>query len=106
MLAQPTLNNWFDKAAFTLPANYTYGNSGSDILREDWFKDLDFSLFKTFQIRESAKLEFRAEAFNLTNTPQYGKANTTVGNPNFGIITGSAPGATPRNIQLGFRVLF
>ena len=42
----------------------------------------------------------------MTNTPQYGKANTTVGNPNFGIITSSAPGATPRNIQLASRILF
>jgi hypothetical protein len=104
MLAQRTLNNWFDKAAFTLPATYTYGNSGADILREDWFKDLDFSLFKTFQISESARLSFRAEAFNLTNTSSFAAPGTNIDNASGGIVTSTA--SSPRNLQFAMKLTF
>ena len=104
VLAQPTLNNWFDKAAFTLPATYTYGNSGADILREDWFKDLDFSLFKTFQISESARLSFRAEAFNLTNTSSFAAPGTNIDNASGGIVTSTA--SSPRNLQFAMKLTF
>ncbi|MEO7144887.1 MAG: hypothetical protein ABI165_15420, partial [Bryobacteraceae bacterium] len=64
--SNPTAQVWFDKSAFTVPANYTYGNSGGDILREQRFVDLDFSVFKQFQVTEHGRLQFRAEFFNLT----------------------------------------
>ena len=52
---------WFDKTAFALPAQFTYGDSGGSILREDSYKTLDFSLFKQFRIG-THRLQFRAEA--------------------------------------------
>ena len=42
LLVCRTPTNWFDKTALTMPTNYTYGNSGADILREGNFKSLDF----------------------------------------------------------------
>jgi len=60
---------------------------------------------KNFQILERLRPQFRAEAFNLTNTPQYGKANTTFGAPTFGVIT-STTYTTPRNIQFSMRLSF
>ena len=73
-------------------------------VRMDKTKNLDFSLFKNFQITERFRLAFRAEAFNLTNTPVFGAPGTTVNGANFGIITGQSN--TPRNVQLGLKLVF
>jgi hypothetical protein len=43
------------------------------------FNNLDASLFKNFHIHESTALEFRLEAFNATNTPQFGQPNNVTG---------------------------
>jgi hypothetical protein len=103
-------DHWFNTSSSVVsaPPPFTIGTAPRWIpnLRFGKLDNTDMSLMKTFNITERWKAVFQAQAFNVTNTPQYGKANTTVGNPNFGIITSSAPGATPRNIQLAMRVLF
>ena len=103
-LSNPTLSNWFDKTAFTVPANYTYGNSGSYILRGDKFKNLDFSLFKQFQVSERGRLEFRAEAFNLTNSPTFNPPGTTVDTASGGVVTSTL--SAPRNVQVALKLSF
>ena len=52
-LDDPTVEVWFDKTAFVLPAQFTYGDSGGNILREDSYKTLDFSLFKQFRFGDA-----------------------------------------------------
>jgi hypothetical protein len=103
-LANPTIAAWFDKSAFALPAAYTYGNSGADILREDRFKNLDFSLFKQFQVSERARVQFRAEAFNLTNSPSFSAPGTNIDTATGGVITSTL--SSPRNIQLALKFVF
>jgi hypothetical protein len=103
-LANPTLSNWFDKTAFTLPAAYTYGNSGSFILRGDKFKNLDFSLFKQFNVTERLLLQFRAEAFNLTNSPSFNPPGTNIDTASGGVVTSTL--SAPRNIQFGLKLIF
>ncbi|MEJ7605948.1 MAG: hypothetical protein WKF37_06715 [Bryobacteraceae bacterium] len=71
--------------------------------------NLDFSIFRNFRIGEKMNLQFRSEAFNLSNTPVFtlpGATNTalTIGNPNFGRLTSSS--ATGRQIQFGLKLLF
>jgi hypothetical protein len=51
------------------------------------YRALDVMLGKTFPIKETLRLEFRAEAFNVTNTPSLGAPNTSFGNAAFGTIT-------------------
>jgi Carboxypeptidase regulatory-like domain len=103
-------DHWFNTSnsvVFAPPA-YTIGTAPRWVpnVRFGALDNTDMSLMKSFNITERWKAVFQAQAFNVTNTPQYGKANTTVGNPNFGVITSSAPGATPRNVQLALRILF
>jgi hypothetical protein len=65
----------------------------------------DVSLFKKFAITERVNLEFRAESFNMTNTPWFGGPNLTVGGAAFGTVTPSQAN-DPRNVQLALRLAF
>jgi hypothetical protein len=103
-LDNPTIKNWFDKTAFTVPAPYTYGNSGADILRGDRFKALDFSVFKQFRIAERGQIQFRAEVFNLTNSSSFNVPGTTIDTASGGRVTSTA--STPRQLQFALKLNF
>jgi len=49
-LSSPSTKEWFNTAAFAPPAPFTFGNSGRNSLRADWFKNLDVSLFRDFPL--------------------------------------------------------
>lgn len=66
---------------------------------------VDFSVFKMFSITERVKMQFRAESFNLTNTPWFPAPNTTLGSANFGVVSPSQAN-DPRNVQLALRLMF
>jgi hypothetical protein len=63
----------------------------------------DFSLFRIFSLTERSRLEFRAEAFNFTNTPKFGNPAANVSATGFGEITSASE---ERQLQLGFRIEF
>jgi hypothetical protein len=99
-----TLNTWFLPTAFTTPAPYTYGNAGRNTLLGPGRTNLDTSLFKAFPIHEQIVLQFRVEAFNVFNHPQFGYPNSTVGNSQVGQITSIVGNA--RNLQGSLRIQF
>jgi len=101
-----SIYEWFNTAAFAQPANFTSGNLARTYtgVRADWTRNLDFSLFKNFRITERFQLQFRAESFNLTNTPVFSAPGTTINGANFGVSTGQSN--PPRNIQLALKLLF
>jgi hypothetical protein len=61
----------FNPAAFTLPQGLTFGNAGRSDARNPNRINFDMGVFKHFAIKESTAVEFRAEAFNIFNHPQY-----------------------------------
>ncbi|HXB68326.1 MAG TPA: hypothetical protein VNY05_08785 [Candidatus Acidoferrales bacterium] len=69
---------YFNPLAFAPVTDVRFGNSGRDILRGPGFFNLDGSVFRTFGLTERFKPPFRAEAFGLTNTPQFGNPGATV----------------------------
>jgi hypothetical protein len=103
-----SLSQWFNTAAFTAPAPFTYGNVSRTLpdISGDGLFAVDFSLFKNFAIREKFRFQFRAEAFNLTNTPTFEIPNSTYGPLNFGQVTAQAFTPKPRVIQFGLRMDF
>jgi hypothetical protein len=103
-LDSPTLFNWFDKSAFVAPANFTYGNSGARILREDDLQQLDISIFKEFRVREGQRLQFRAEFFNFTNTPSFFGPNPQIDTAAGGRVT--ATSTAPRQVQFALKYNF
>ena len=103
-LSNPTVDRWFDVTAFATPAPFTYGNAGRNILYGPGRVNFDFSLFKELHITDVRRLQFRVECFNLLNTPQFDLPNAAIGAGNAGTITGIV--GTPRQIQLGVKVVF
>lgn len=99
----PSPKMWFNPAAFAVPAQYTFGNVGRNSLRSDWYKDVDFSVFREFPVVERQSFQFRAEAFNVTNTPTWGIPASTVG-ANFGVV--SSTRSTERQLQFALKYLF
>ncbi len=68
---------YFNPSAFAPVTDVRFGNSGRNILRGPGLFNLDGSLFRTFKITERFDLQFRAECFGLTNTPQFGNPGAT-----------------------------
>ena len=103
----PTPDRWFNTSAFVAPGTYEIGNMTrwAPNIRFGPTRHADFAILKNFRILERIKAQFRAEMFNMTNTPQFGRANTTLGSTDFGRVTGTT-NVGPRNIQLGLRIQF
>ena len=90
----------------------TYGDTGRGSIRGPGSFNIDASLIKNTRIGH-IQTEFRIEAFNLLNHPQFANPNTTIGNASVGIISAmlSSPscslcGTTERQVQLGLKVKF
>lgn len=97
---------YFNTSVFSFAQAFRFGNVSrtSPDIRNPGLRTLDFSLFKNYRIREKATLQFRAEAFNLTNTLQLGAPNAQLGSGSTGVISGTAVG--PRQVQLALRLSF
>jgi hypothetical protein len=101
-----SIDGWYDKTQFSVARDYTFGTLGRTHanLRNDFTRNLDFSMFKNTSIRERFNLQFRAEAFNLTNTPIFSSPNNNVESTAFSLVTGQSN--PPRSVQLGLKILF
>ncbi len=97
---------WFNTAAFALPAAYTFGNEGRNNLTGPSFKNLDLSAYKNFLFTERMRLQFRAEFFNIFNHPSFGLPDNTVTDSGFGVITSTANPNANREIQLALKLMF
>jgi hypothetical protein len=99
-----TADRWFNTAAFTTPAAFTFGNVGRNTVYGPGRQTLDLALQREFAVTETVKVQVRAEAFNALNRTNLGTPNRFVNTPQFGTITEAAtPG---REIQFGLRLSF
>lgn len=106
-VSDPVPDQWFNKAAFTRPGTYEIGNMTrwAPNIRFGRTNHADVAILKNFRFLERFKVQFRAEMFNMTNTPQFGRANTDISSGDFGRVSGTT-NVGPRNIQAGLRVQF
>ncbi|MDX1980297.1 MAG: carboxypeptidase regulatory-like domain-containing protein [Bryobacteraceae bacterium] len=99
-------NGWFNPAAFVDAPIYTFGNVGR-FLPDNFGPKLhnwDISILKNFSITERFRLQFRTELFNAFNNVNFNNpAGTTLGQPNFGTITGAE---AARIIQFGLKLYY
>ncbi|HEY1496743.1 MAG TPA: hypothetical protein VGF49_19445, partial [Candidatus Solibacter sp.] len=82
-----TVARYFDTADFTAAPQFVIGNSSRNPVRGPGLQNADLMIGKTFRLRERLNLEFRAEAFNVSNTPPLNDPNGSFGSAAFGSIT-------------------
>ena len=93
---------WFNPAAFSTPAAYTFGNAGRNTVYGPGLQSLDVAVSRSFALRDQARLTFRLEAFNSLNRVNLGTPNRFVNTAQFGTITeSSTPG---RVLQISARL--
>lgn len=80
-----------------------YGNSGRNILRGPHWVNLDFSIFRVFQVTEDVNMEFRAEFFNLTNTPHFTNPRSSVTGGGFMEVRSTDGNAPERIARFGLK---
>ncbi len=84
---QRTTGQWFNTKAFTTAPQFTIGNASRNPVSGPGYHVADVMVGKIFPVTERFRVEFRAEAFNVTNTPSLGNPNVSYGNAAFGTIT-------------------
>ena len=86
-LDNPSPSKWFNKAAYAVPAPYTFGTSGRNQLRTDPYKNLDLSVFRQDSLAEWLKIQLRVECFNILNHPTFGTPQTLITSSSFAAIS-------------------
>ena len=116
--ANKSISNWFNPAAFAMPAKGTWGNLGRYAARGPGNYEIDTSLQKTFKLSDRFAFNLRAAAFNLLNHPQYANPSGSLGSfsggkpsASFGKITsilntGATGTGAPRRIEFMTRLEF
>jgi hypothetical protein len=98
-----TPQQWFNTSVFLLPALYTFGNAPRNAVIGPGLQEFDFSLQKDIRLTEATKLQFRAEAYNLFNHPNFNIPNRTAFTANFGSISTAQDS---RQLQLAMKLIF
>jgi hypothetical protein len=113
--ARQTPQQWVLASAFSTPSQFTFGNAGRNILRGPGLGSWDFSILRDFRLHEWAKLQFRAEIFNILNRANFDIPQRIVNTSSFGQIfntlqpqAGLASGGPgePRELQLGLSLVW
>jgi hypothetical protein len=96
----------FDPGAFTSPAAGTFGNLSRNAFRGPDMFVYNAALFRNFAVRENIKLEFRGEAYNLTNTTNRMNPVSNFTTPGFGTSLGNIDRLAGRQFQVAARIVF
>jgi hypothetical protein len=102
MIDDPTIDRWFNTAAFSIPASGTFGNAARNTIRGPGTRQFDMALNKSFLIHDRP-IDLRIQATNVFNVPQYRGVDTIVNSPTFGRVTSVG---SMRKIQIIARYRF
>jgi hypothetical protein len=106
--ATSRLSSFFNPAGFApAPAigdGTGFGNCGTGIVRGPDQRNLDLGIQRSFAVTERGSIKFRAEFFNLTNTPKFGLPGRDFSSPSFGVISSTV--SNPRIVQLALKYDF
>src|SRR5207237_1763286 len=101
--AARSVAKYFSTAAFTAAPQFIIGSSSRNPVRGPGLQNADLMIGKTFRVTERLNLEFRAEAFNISNTPPLNDPNGSFGSAAFGSITSAG---NPRVFEFVGKVHF
>jgi hypothetical protein len=113
-LSNPSISEWFNTAAFVGQTEGTPGNEVRNQIEAPRDRRVDLSLFKNFPVYREATLQFRAECYNISNTPNFGlpsaQGSFASDGPNtgagFGVISNTIPNELPRQWQFALKLKF
>jgi hypothetical protein len=101
--ANRSASQWFDTSAFTGVPQFAIGNSSRNPIRGPGLQNADLMIGKTFRLTERVNFEFRAEVFNISNTPPLNDPSGSFGSSAFGTITTAG---NPRDFEFAGKVHF
>jgi hypothetical protein len=111
LVGNPNIGNktraeWFNTAAYAIPAQYTYGDGGRNTQQAQKWIDVTASVIRSFPLKEQMRFEFRAEAFNMFNHPIFGAPGSDLNSPtSFGAI-GTNQANLNRILQVSGKFVF
>ena len=100
---------FFDTTAFARVTDVRFGDVGRNTMRGPSVVNLDAGLFRTFELSQALHLQFRLEAFNVTNTPHFANPNGSVNSSNFGRVLATLANETAgrsREFRIGAHLTF
>jgi hypothetical protein len=103
---------FFDTSAFARVTDVRFGTVGRNTMRGPGVVNMDLGLFRTFKLTEKFNLQFRAEAFNLSNTPHFTNPDGDANSSNFGKVlstddgSNTSAGGRSREFRFGLRLGF
>ncbi|MCU1250185.1 MAG: hypothetical protein JWQ49_3214 [Edaphobacter sp.] len=99
-----SLSSWFDKTAYVVAPQFTYGRVKAFTLQSDAFRQYDASIFKNFALPGESVLSFRVEFFNLPNTTSFNAPSSTIDASSCCTVTSTS--IPSRDIQLALKYNF
>jgi len=106
VLSHPSIGKWFDTSVFSTQSVGVAGNEHSDSVYGPRARVLNASLLKDFSVLESLRVQFRAEFFNITNTPNFGQPGNDLTTKQFGVVSATAGNMNPRQMQFALKLHF
>src|SRR5205823_5328390 len=102
-LGDPSIAEWFNTAAFTIPVAGQFGTAGRDVIIGPGQVNFSMALDKNITLKESQAFDVRFAATNVFNTPVLTTIDTAVNSPTFGRVVGAG---SMRKIQMMLRYRF
>jgi hypothetical protein len=102
-LDDPTAERWFNTTAFAFAPFGSFGNAGRNILDGPGYQNVNLAVIKDVPLGGTARLQLRAETFNLLNHANFDLPDAFLGSPTFGQVLSAQ---SPRRFQFGVKALF
>lgn len=102
-VSEPTIDEWFNTAAFEVPPSGTFGNAGRNTITGPGTCLINMGLTRNIPLGRPRTLSLRIQATNVFNTPQFTAIDTIVNSPTFGEVTRVG---SMRTVRLETRIRF
>jgi hypothetical protein len=97
------LDEWFNTKAFAAPEYGFFGDAGNGVIRGPGYTSFNVALYKSWPLYRRLRMQFRAEAFNVANRPNFEAVDTSLGDASYGQVTSAGD---PRILEFALKTIF